>query len=170
MKYVVIAIGVFGVVIGLFLWAAEGLPDAVPQQIDAIHALQFTDMQGNTTSLDDLTGKPLVVNTWATWCPFCKKELPDFAQLQAEYADQVQVIAINRSEDQEVVRAYLQNQELEYGFTAWLDPDDQFYKAIGGFSMPETLFVNAAGEVVNHHRGFMTLSQMQTATAELLNY
>ncbi|MBI3335327.1 MAG: TlpA family protein disulfide reductase, partial [Candidatus Portnoybacteria bacterium] len=43
------------------------------------------DYNGKTVELADLKGKPLVINSWAAWCPFCRKELADFAAAQKEF-------------------------------------------------------------------------------------
>ena len=52
-----------------------------------VYDLSFTDFNGGEVSLSEFKGKTLVVNSWAVWCPFCKKELEDFAVLQEELGD-----------------------------------------------------------------------------------
>lgn len=50
-----------------------------------------------------------------------------------------------------------------------LDPNDSFYSAIGGFSMPETIFVDAQGNIVEHKRGFLRILEMQEKINNLLS-
>ncbi|MFQ5999048.1 MAG: TlpA family protein disulfide reductase, partial [Candidatus Bathyarchaeia archaeon] len=66
----------------------EKLPDFTLKTLDG----------GKSVSLSDFTGKPVVVNFWASWCPFCVEELPDFETIGQELGDEVVFISINRAE------------------------------------------------------------------------
>lgn len=142
-----------------------------PDERNDVYNLTFTDYNGNTVALGDLTADVLVVNTWATWCPFCVDELPDFAELQEEFADEsVVVIAINRGERLEQARDYTDRLEVSNNIVFLQDESDSFYKAIGGFSMPETIILNnKTGEILQHKRGPMELSEMKSRVERALN-
>jgi thiol-disulfide isomerase/thioredoxin len=121
----------------------------------------ISSLSGENIYLSELTnGKPAVINAWATWCPFCTKELADFAELQKENPD-VNVIAINRRESTQKNLEYLNEAGLVDSLTFLLDENDEFYKSIGGFAMPETIFVNSDGTIDTHKRGPMNLDEMQ---------
>lgn len=124
---------------------------------------------GIPTTLESFYGTPLVVNAWASWCIFCKQELPDFIELQKEFGDRITVIAINRAESLETAQGFSDALEGHEEITWLLDPTDSFYTSIGGFGMPETQFINADGTVVTHKRGFMSLEEMRDLTQNLLN-
>lgn len=124
--------------------------------------LEFADYDGRTVKLAGYGGKPLIVNSWAAWCPFCRKELPDFAALQTEFPD-IAVIAIDRAEPLSTAKRYSDELSVTGKLTLLLDPSDSFYKAIGGFTMPETIFVDRNGATVFHKRGPMTLEEMREA-------
>ncbi|MAZ40707.1 hypothetical protein CL654_01130 [bacterium] len=130
--------------------------------------LTLEDHNGNTHSFSDFQGEVLIINSWATWCPFCVTELPDFAELQEEFGDDIQVIAVNRKESLEESKSYVEDRGIADGMLFLLDPEDSFYRSIGGFSMPETIYVNKEGEIVIHKRGFMPLSEMREKTQEVL--
>lgn len=119
------------------------------------------DLDGNTVRLADVVGKPLVVNSWAAWCPFCRKELVDFAAAQREFGERVTVIAIDRAEARDVVRRYSDEIGVTDALVILLDPEDTSYRSIGGFSMPETIFVDAGGSLVLHKRGPMNLEEIR---------
>lgn len=109
----------------------------------------------------------LVINSWAVWCPFCVKEVPDFVTLQEEFQE-VDVVLVNRGESREKVNAFLSEVGVTTEQLTFLhDGSDSFYKAVGGFSMPETLFVRD-GEIIFHKRGVMALSEMQDLTTKLI--
>ena len=125
----------------------------------------YTDLEGNVVSLDDYSGKVRVVNTWASWCPFCVQELADFETLAQEYADtDVIVIAINRKESYQKAKNFLEKIGDFNRLVFIMDPDDSFYTAMGGFAMPETIFYDAKGDIVLHKRGFMNLEEMKKHT------
>lgn len=130
--------------------------------------IELFDYDGRETTLAAYRGKPLVINSWATWCPFCRQELPDFARLQEELGESAVVIAIDRAERAESAQSYTDGFGITSKMTFLVDPDDAFYRNIGGFSMPETLFVDAEGVIRFHKRGPMTLEEMRALSEEHL--
>lgn len=131
-------------------------------------AVTLESASGQPVELSSLKGKPLVVNSWATWCPFCTKELTDFAAVQQEFGDRVSIIAIDRAESKQDTRAFTDKIGLTDNLTFLLDAKDSFYQAIGGFSMPETLFVDKNGTIVTHKRGPLTREEMRQAIQQLV--
>lgn len=146
---------------------ATSLPARAPGH--ALPDLTLTDYDGRTVPLRDLRGTPLVVNSWAAWCPFCVKELPDFAEVQKEFGNRVQMIAVNRGEPLETTRGFTDELGISDTLLYLLDPEDEFYRSIGGFTMPETLFVNAEGQIVFQKRGVMAREEIRERVTELLN-
>ncbi|MEX0690080.1 MAG: TlpA disulfide reductase family protein [Candidatus Paceibacterota bacterium] len=124
-------------------------------------SITLKDYEGNEVSLEEFKGTSLVINSWAVWCPFCREELPDFATLQKEFGDEIKVIAIDRQESLNKVRQYTDELGISNDMLFLLDSSDSFYKSIGGFSMPETIFVNSDGNIVVHKRGPMDLEEMR---------
>jgi thiol-disulfide isomerase/thioredoxin len=129
--------------------------------------LTLKDYEGNSVALADFQGTPLVVNAWAAWCPFCVKELPDFATLQKEFPDIV-VIAIDRAESLDTAKSYTDDLGVTDDLVFLLDPSDSFYKSIGGFSMPETVFVDREGIIQDHKRGPMDVEEMKQRLESIL--
>lgn len=135
--------------------------------LDRFSAIALTDYDGNAVSLGGYRSKPLVVNAWAVWCPFCRAELADFAALQEEFPD-IAVIAIDRAEGANVARSFTDELGITDMMTFLLDPKDDFYRQLGGFSMPETIFISKEGRIVFHKRGPMTLPEMRAFVNEHL--
>ncbi|PCI29955.1 hypothetical protein COB55_01075 [Candidatus Wolfebacteria bacterium] len=141
----------------------ENEPTSVETESKKDRAPDFTlnDYDGNSQTFSEISeGKIAVVNAWAVWCPFCKKELEDFAQLQNNFGDEIVVIAIDRAESLKKAKGFTDSINVTDKMTFLLDPSDSFYRSIGGFSMPETIFVNAKGEIVLHKRGPIDLAEM----------
>lgn len=144
-------------------------PAAENTKYDKIPDLSFEDYAGNAFSLSDLRGKPHVVNAWAVWCPFCKAELEDFALLQEEFGDKIVVVAIDRQESLAKAKGFTDEIGVTQKMTFLLDPKDAFYKSIGGFSMPETIFVDKNGNIIVHKRGPMALDEMRQKVNLIIN-
>jgi len=138
------------------------------ENLDDAPDFSLPDYDGNVVSLDDFNGKVLVINSWATWCPFCVTELPDFVELQEEFGNKIVVIAIDRRESLTTARDFTDSLEISDDIIFLLDSNDSFYQSIGGFSMPETLFINTDGDITFHKRGFMTLTEMRQRTEAVL--
>ncbi|MEX2028913.1 MAG: TlpA disulfide reductase family protein [Candidatus Paceibacterota bacterium] len=170
-KYLIIIVGLValgGIVI--FLSAERGGVDTESSgsAFDAFATISLVDYEGNTVSLEEFRGKPLVINSWAVWCPFCREELPDFAELQEEFGDKITVIAIDRQESLKKAKGYTDELGITDDMLFLLDSSDSFYKSIGGFSMPETIFVNSAGEIIVQKRGPMELEEMREHTNKII--
>lgn len=160
---ILVLIGIIAIA-GYIAFGGKGGPDRDSDiaQLQKEDARPYTDLEGNPIDLSQYAGVPLVVNSWATWCPFCVNELPDFARLKEEFGDQIEVIAINRKESSHITRAFIDSLGDTRGIHFLLDSEDTFYKSIGGFSMPETVFYDSEGNIVIHKRGFMELEEMRT--------
>lgn len=140
----------------------------VEKRINQAPAFSLKDYNGNLVSSDDFGEKILIVNSWASWCPFCVNELPAFAELQKAFPDEIAVIAINREESKSIAKGYTDRAELSQSLVFLLDQNDSFYKSIGGFSMPETIFVNSKGDLLKHKRGPMEFDEMKKIIEDIL--
>lgn len=130
--------------------------------------LKLKNYNGEVVSLSNFKGKPLVINAWAAWCPFCRKELVDFATAQKEFGDKVIIIAIDRAETKDTAKKYTDELGVTNGMVFLLDSSDSFYQSIGGFSMPETIFVDKDGHIADHKRGPMDVKEMRERIKKIL--
>lgn len=169
-KNIIIGVIVVALLAGIFIFIGTSDTNSVSsdtenttsdRQYDKVPPFSLQDYDGNSVSNTDFEGKALVVNSWATWCPFCVDELPDFGKLQEEFPDDIVVIAIDRSESLSTAKEYTDNFGLTEKILFLLDSGDTFYQSIGGFSMPETLFVDKDGNVRVHKRGPMRIEEMR---------
>ena len=134
--------------------------ETTDSQFDKAPGFLLEDIDGNEVGLGEFPGKILVINSWAVWCPFCVDELAEFGALQEEFRDEIVVIAINRQESKSKSVGFTDGLGLTDKMLYLLDPTDSFYKSIGGFSMPETIFVDANRNIRIHKRGPMELKEM----------
>lgn len=163
--YVIIVILIAGA--GWFFFGRSGNNETSPAA-ELRSAPEFTlkDYEGKEVRLADFQGKAVVVNAWAAWCPFCGEELKDFALLQQEFGDKIAIIAVDRAEPLGTAKKFSDDLGVTDKMIFLLDPSDSFYQSIGGFSMPETIFVDKDGFTRGHKRGPMKLEEMRRRTQE----
>lgn len=137
-------------------------------QLEKAPNFSLQDYNGKTVNLADFASKPLVINSWAAWCPFCRKELVDFAVAQKEFGDKVVIMAIDRQESLSMAKKYSDELGVTDDLIFLLDPSDSFYRSIGGFSMPETIFVDKNGNIAEHKRGPMDVKEMRERIQNLI--
>lgn len=122
----------------------------------------YKRVAGGDFSIDDYKGEARVVTVWASWCPQCVAELKQFDTLAKKYQDnKVHIIAMNRAESAYTAESFLKSLNLSEHIMLILDPDDRFYKSIGGYTMPETLFYDQSGELVHHHHGTLSIEEIE---------
>lgn len=143
---------------------ADTPADTVPEQ-DPDQTPDFTvqDEDGNSVKLSDFFGKPIVLNFWASWCPPCKAELPDFEDAYKKYDGEVVFLMVNMTDNQietvEVAKDFVKTHG--YTFPVYYDVDYQAATVYGVRSIPQTYFINAEGEAVARAMGMITAAQLE---------
>ena len=79
------------------------------------------------------------------------------------------IIAIDRAESLAVAKGYTDQLGITNDMVFLMDPSDSFYQSIGGFSMPETIFVDENGNVVEHKRGVMDLQEIRQKIQKIIS-
>lgn len=113
---------------------------------------EATLLDGSTFKLSEQRGKVVLVNLWATWCPYCVDEMPDLQKLSEEYADRLVVIGLNVGDTQEDTEAYVS----ENGYTYPMIVDSDYTLALGMFPSPYIPFsvvIDPEGVVTQIHSG-----------------
>jgi thiol-disulfide isomerase/thioredoxin len=115
------------------------------------------DKEGNAVQLSDFAGKPVVLNFWATWCGYCKVEMPDFDQAYKEYPDVVFMMidaTDGMYETREKADAYVKEQG--FSFPVYYDVSSLAQNAYVISGYPTTVFINAQGDVVAKEVGMIS--------------
>lgn len=109
-------------------------------------------IEGGTVRLSELRGKVVLLNFWATWCPPCKKEIPDFIELQARYrAQDLRIVGI-AIDDPDAVRAFAKESDINYTV---LIGDDEVSRQYGGIeSIPTTFVIDKEGTIRARYVGW----------------
>jgi len=150
-----------GVCIGLVIWGASISVMSALQSSQQIPNITVRDIKGDSLSLEDLAGKPLVINLWATWCPPCRREMPVLAAAQQANPD-IRFVFVNQGEGQELVEKFLTQQQLSLRNNL-LDTGGRVGQAVGSLSLPTTLFYSADGLLKNNHLGELSHASLKHA-------
>ena len=116
---------------------------------EAIHqgmGFSLTSLDGKTYTLSGLKGRVVLLNFWATWCPPCRKEMPDMEKLYAEFAKKGFVVLAVSDEERETVSNYIAKQT--YTFPVLLDPGREVHKAFGVEGIPKSFLFDRDGRIV----------------------
>jgi thiol-disulfide isomerase/thioredoxin len=124
--------------------AAAGLPDL------ALPCLGAADGEA-TVPLRRLTGRPLVLNLWASWCPPCREELPAFARLSADAGARLRVVGVASQDVPANSVAYAADAGLP--FASLQDRAGDLGRALGRRGLPVTVLVTADGTVARVYQG-----------------
>ncbi len=143
----------------------------VPDYLEALSKLNKTDelrakadftlkdITGHTWTLSSLKGKVVVVNFWATWCPPCRKEMPDLEILANRYKKKGLVVLAISNEKDEIVKAFIK--KTKYTYPILLDPAGETNKAYSIDGIPKTYFYNRKGALVAQAIDMRTMDQFK---------
>jgi thiol-disulfide isomerase/thioredoxin len=106
----------------------------------------LNDLNGKPYKLSDMRGKVVLVNFWATWCPPCRREMPDLDKLNARFAPQGLVVVSISDEDQAKVAPFIASSG--YRPTVLLDPGDKVNKEFHIEGIPKTYLFDRNGKLV----------------------
>ena len=106
----------------------------------------LTDLQGKTWSLRELKGKVVLVNFWATWCPPCRKEMPDLNTLYQRFKDQGFVILAISDEEADKVKPFIAERNISYPIL--LDPGRKVNELFQVQGIPKSFVYDREGKLV----------------------
>ena len=134
--------------------------DAKRQQAD----FALTDLQGKTWNLKDLRSKVVLLNFWATWCPPCRKEMPDLEALYLRFKDQGFVVLAISDEDAAKVSPFLTERNITY--PVLLDPGRKVNEEFQIEGIPKSFVYDRGGKLVAQSIDMRTQRQVLEMLAQ----
>ncbi len=163
------SIVIVAAIAGLFLFsnpeASEEAPGAGPASAEnPAPDVELVDFEGNTVRLSDFVGTPVVINFWASWCPPCVAEMPDFEAVNQDVGDRVAFIGVNFQDDPDLAAKLAVETGVSYLLVR--DPQGLIFQEFDGLGMPTTVFIDASGSIREVITGQMSQSQLRAKIAE----
>jgi thiol-disulfide isomerase/thioredoxin len=139
-------------------------PAAVPAEMDDAELMA---LDGKTFKISDFRGKVVVINLWATWCGFCKKEMPDLVELNEQYKDKgVEFIGLNADNEKlPEVEKFVSDYQVQYRI-GWMDGDVNSVLSPQG--LPSTYIITRDGKFHWAVNGAASQERIRTKIEEAL--
>jgi len=140
--------------------ARLAVDDAKRQNAD----FTLVDLTGKSWHLRDLKGKVVLVNFWATWCPPCRKEMPDLQALYDKYKDQGFLVLSISDEKTAKVAPFIVERKITY--PVLLDPGRKVNDAFVIEGIPKSFVYDRGGRLVAQSIDMRTRNQFQEMLAQ----
>lgn len=144
--------------------------EKMQQLIDQLYQYEVMDLYGNKVSLNDLRGKYVFLNYWATWCPPCKSEMPELQALYDKYRNSdVAIITISMPDEKQTITDIQQYiKEEGYDMPVWID-DGFFSMQFGITSLPTSYVIQKDGRPYGYVSGALNLEMMENMIQQVKN-
>lgn len=127
-------------------------------------AFELVDLEGNRVALEELRGKPVLINFWATWCQPCIAEHPVLQRGAQRWAGRAHFLGIIYHDEVEAIRAF-QARRGGWGSTL-VDPGSAVAIRYGVYGAPETFILDSEGIVRQKVTGAMTAGYLDRLLSE----
>ncbi|MBE6686865.1 MAG: TlpA family protein disulfide reductase [Ruminococcaceae bacterium] len=115
--------------------------------------------------------KPIIINFWATWCTYCKMEMPDFNECYAEYGDQIEFMMIDicgsGQDDRAAASKYVEDEG--FSFPVFYDDDLSAMAAYPTTGFPTTIVIDSNKNVVYNSSGALSKTQLLSIIEQVID-
>ncbi len=121
---------------------------------------ELETLEGDTIKLSELKGQKVIVNFWATWCPPCRAEIPDFIEVYEK--EDVEILAVNMEETKnnlEMVEEFVE--EFEMPFPVLKDEDGDLMDEYRVVAFPTSYMIDSEGHIQFVAMGAMNYDQIK---------
>jgi len=149
---------------------SSGKSEETSNEAKVAYSNDFTlyDLDKNLVSMHDYAGKIVVLNFWATWCPPCVAEIPDFINAWNTYKSKnVQFFGIS-DDDVNAIADFVKENKMSYP-TLIDGSSDRIMQSWGIDAIPHTFILDGSGEIVFDQLGMMSGDQLVNAIESALN-
>ena len=123
------------------------------------------DLSEKSVKLSDFRGKNVVLNFWASWCPPCREEMPEFQRIYNENQGKLVVVGVNLQESKENAESFVK--KLGITFPILLDPNAQVKDMYNVFTQPVTYFIYSNGKIIDKKFGPLTTEEINEKISKM---
>lgn len=166
---VVVMVSIAGITLGGFAFFDQNSQSST-QSDGTAPDFTLTTLDGETVSLADFRGQPVILNFWASWCVPCKQEMTDLMRVQKEYTSEgLVILAINMTFDDNLSEVQRFVDDLNLTLPVLLDQTNEVtrgqYRVVG---VPTSVMIDRQGRQVDVHMGAMSGEQIRDAAEALI--
>jgi peroxiredoxin len=99
-------------------------------------------LEGETYTLSQFRGQPVIISFGASWCPDCRQQAPMLNAVHAKYPNLI-ILEINRNESEAEIRQFIA--DFQMGYPTLTDPGGAIYQSYQNFGIPSTFFIDSDG-------------------------
>ncbi len=154
-NFLTIFIALIALGTGILTHRITAQPQDQGTQTTGLPDITLPDLDGNQRSLSEWRGKIIILNFWATWCSPCRKEIPEFIELQKQFEGKgLQFIGI-AVEELEPAREYSKHAGINYPILIGQPAAINFSVALGNMisTVPFTVIFDQQGNIVHRQLG-----------------
>jgi len=123
-----------------------------PKAGDLAPGFSLPSVESGQVSLAGYEGRPVILHFWASWCPPCIEEFPSLVELEREFRDRgLVVLAVSQDEEPAAAASFAKRVGAE--FPVLLDSETRVTDAYLNRYLPETVFIDASGVILERHAG-----------------
>lgn len=148
--------------------SADSNKEEIPRIGYKAPSFSLQGLDGETYSLNDLNGRPVVINFWASWCSPCKAEAPELVKLYQKYGEQIEIYAVNLTANDSVSNAKAFANNYKFTFPVLLDEDAVAAQKYNIAPIPTTFFVNNEGIIEDIVLGLVDPQTLESKFKQLL--
>jgi len=165
MLKIILIITVF---LGLFITSCSTETNQNPWIGQPAPDFQYQDADGQSVSLSDFRGKPVLINFWATWCSPCRIEIPYILQVYDKWSDNgLMLLTINNGESASQVGEFMQSQGLS--FPVLLDIRGSIVQSYNIVGLPTTFFIDKDGIIQYVKVGaFRSVAEIESGLSKII--
>lgn len=131
-----------------------------------VPAFTLTDIEGRPISSNDLRGKVILMNFWATWCPPCRAEIPDLIALQNKYRDTLVVVGVSEDDGPvDDVKRFVAEQKMTYRVAMSTPEIRKIFRGV--VALPTTFIIDPDGKLEQKHVGMLNAADTEAETRVL---
>jgi len=129
-----------------------------------VEDFSLPSLSGKQVKLSDYKGKLILLNFWASWCPPCRKEIPDFIKVQSKYQNKGFTILGASIEDKEPTEAYAKKVGINFPILYGEEKSTEIAKKYGMIGIPYSILIDQNQKIIAIYPSSQTLNEARLSS------